>query len=172
MILIIKGTDKNNIVTNQFGKKVDRNRRGLIILFKEQGNFQVAAINYDCFSSENEDGGIYFPPELWIEVEKGNLIIHYGHGRYGFWEYIFRFQNSSFKLIGYNSSDNYGPIIIKETSINFLTKKKLIRENVGLSQNAHKNSENFKETWVEIEIGELLSLSEIKDFDELDMLSY
>lgn len=110
MILIIKGTDKNNIVTNQFGKKVDRNRRGLIILFKEQGNFQVAAINYDCFSSENEDGGIYFPPELWIEVEKGNLIIHYGHGRYGFWEYIFRFQNSSFKLIGYNSSDNYGPI--------------------------------------------------------------
>jgi len=53
-------------------------------------------------------------------------------------------------------------------SINFLTKKKLIRKNIN--QEAEKSGEEFfEETWVQIEIDELISLSEIKDFDELDI---
>jgi hypothetical protein len=32
--------------------------------------------------------------------------------------------------------------------------------------------ENFKETWSDIEIGNLIKLSEIKDFDGLGMYNY
>ena len=167
LILIIKGSNVNNIVINRFNQKVDRNRRGIIILLSKNHNYQLAVKNYDCFSSENEDGGVYFPPDLWIETEKGNLIIHYLHGRYGSWRYIFRFQNSDFKLIRYDSNKSQGPITNRETSINFLTKKKLIKENIN--ENSQGGDEIFKEMWERIEINKLLNLSEISNFDELDI---
>ncbi|GAA3520080.1 hypothetical protein GCM10022393_37900 [Aquimarina addita] len=169
-VVIIKNTDKKNRVINRFDKKVDRNRRGVIILLKKENSYHLASKNHNCFSSENEDGGVYFAPELWIDFNRGNLIIHYSHGRYGFWKYIFRFQDSAFRLIGYDSSSNHGPVINRETSINFLTKKKLIRENTN--ENAEGGDETFIETWYNIEIDSLIKLSEIKDFDEIDMYIY
>ena len=169
-VIIIKKIDENNVVTNRFDKKVDRNRRGIIVLLKNGGSYQFADKNYNCFSSENEDGGVYFAPELWIEFQRGNLIVHYGHGRYGFWRYVFRFQDSNFKLIGYDSSSNRGPIINRTTSINFLTKKKLIKENTN--EDAEGGDEIFKETWSDIKIENLIKLSEIKDFDELEIYNY
>lgn len=169
-VLIIKKVDKHNIVVNRFDKEVDRNRRGIIILFKKKNGYQLADKNYDCFSSENEDGGIYFPPQLWIEFQRGNLLVHYGHGRYGHWRYTFRYQEASFKLIGYDASSNRGPVTLSETSINFLTKKKLTRENTN--QDAEDGAEVFKETWKNIKIKKLIKLSEIKDFDDLEMYEY
>lgn len=165
-ILIIKGTNKDNIVLNGLEEKVDRNRRGIIILLKKQDGYKVITEKLDCFSSENEDGGVYFPPELIIEITKGNLCIHYAHGRYGFWRYTFRYQQSDFKLIGYDES-NGGTVITSELSINFLTKKKLLKENIN--ENAKGGEEVFKESWFKIEINSLLSLSVIKDFDDVDM---
>jgi len=169
-VLIFKGTNKKNIVINRYDKKVDRNRRGIIVLFNKNEDYKRVAINKNCFFSENEDGGVYFPPELWIKVEKGNLILNYGHGRYGYWRYIFRYQDSNFELIGYDSSSSNGSVINSEKSINFLTKKKLIRENTN--ENAKSGEEVFKETWSIIKVTELLKLSEIKSFYELDMSTY
>lgn len=169
-ILIIKKQDTNNVVINRFNEKVDRNRRGIIVLFKQENGYQLADTNYRCFSSENEDGGIYFPPQLTIEFKRGNLQLHYGHGRYGFWTYTFRYQKGSFKLIGYDSSNNYGPVINEEISINFLTKKKLTRTNTN--ENAEGSDEVFTETWSNIKIDNLIELSQIKDFDELEMYKY
>ncbi|WP_226294349.1 hypothetical protein [Aquimarina algicola] len=169
-VLITKKTDPVNIVTNRFDKKVDRNRRGIIVLFKNEKGYQIADKNYNCFSSENEDGGVYFPPELWIEIKNNKLFVHYGHGRYGYWKYTFRFQNSNFELIGYDASSNHGPIVNEITSINFLTKKKLIKENIN--DNDEGGEEKFKETWSTITIENLIKLSEIKDFDELEMYYY
>lgn len=169
-VLIIKKTDQNNIVTNQFNEKVDRNRRGIIVLFKKRKGYHLSDKNYNCFSSENEDGGVYFPPELWIEIKNQKLYIYYGHGRYGFWVYSFRFQNSNFELIGYDSSSSHGPVIISETSINFLTKKKLIK--VNTNEDSEGGDEVFKETWTPIEIENLMKLSEIKNFDQLDLYNY
>ena len=171
-IFIIKGTDKNQIITDQYSRKLDRNRRGIIVLLSKNDKYELAVRNYDCFSSENEDGGVYFPPELWLEIKNGNLCVHYGHGRYGYWEYTFRFQNSDFELIGYDQGDHRGPYIEQETSINFLTKKKLIRENTYQPKNEDDIKEVFKETWSDITIESLLKLSEITDFDELDMSKY
>lgn len=169
-VVLIKKTDTTNIVTNRFDQKVDRNRRGIIVLFKNGKEYRLADKNYDCFSSENEDGGVYFPPQLSIEIKNEKLYVHYGHGRYGFWKYTFRFQNSNFELIGFDSSSNYGPIINRETSINFLTKKKLIKENTN--ENAEGGDEIFNETWSDVEIEHVIKLSNIKDFDELEMYDY
>jgi len=169
-VLIVKGTDKENFVVNRFDKKVDRNKRGIIILFKKGNNYKLAAKNYECFLSENEDGGVYYPPELWIDFERGNLIIHFAHGRYGYWKYIFRHQDTHFKLIGYDSSNNHGPIINSETSINFLTKKKLIR--INTNENSEGGDEIFEEVWSKFSLEKLLNLSDIKTFDNLDLSIY
>lgn len=168
-VFIIKATDKSNIVTDEDRGKPDRNRRGIMVLFNRKDHYELAVKNYDCFSSENEDGGIYFAPELSVKIQRGNLYIHYGHGRYGYWQYTFRFQNSYFDLIGYDES-NGGVVINSEMSINFLTKKQQVK--VNTNENAKGSDEVFKETWKNINITRLIKLSEIKNFDELDMSLY
>jgi len=170
-IIITKKVNEDNIVMNHYDEKVDRNRRGIIVLFKNEDGYELATKNYDCFSSENEDGGVYYPPELWIETKRGNLIVHYAHGRYGVWRYTFRYNKNDFELIGYDQSDNRGSVTLRKTSINFITKRKQIIENTN--NNATTDGEEvFKETWGSIEIKKLITLSEIKDFDELDMSIY
>ena len=73
-VLIIKGTDKTKIINDEYRGKLDRNRRGIIVLFKKNDHYDLATKNYDCFSSENEDGGVYFPPELSVEIKKVNYM--------------------------------------------------------------------------------------------------
>jgi len=170
-IIITKKINEDNIVMNYYDEKVDRNKRGIIVLFKNEAGYDLAAENHDCFSSENEDGGNYFPPGLWIETERGNLIVHYGHGRYGYWRYIFRYNKNDFELIGYDQSENRGPVTQRKTSINFITKRKQIK--VNTNSNASTDGEEiFKESWEKIEISKLITFSKIKDFDELDMSIY
>jgi len=169
-LLVIKGTDKNKIVTTDFQTKADRNRRGIIVLLNKGGHYELAIKNYACFSSENEDGGIYFPPELNIQIKNGNLVVHYGHGRYGYWSYTFRLQHEDFELIGYDESDDHGPVVNSTTSINFLTKTKITRKNIR--EDAAPGGEVFKTTTEKIKINKLIRLSEIHDFDELDMSGF
>jgi len=166
IVLIVKKIDKNRIVTNFSGQRVDRNRRGIIILFKSGRGYKLATKNYNCFSSENEEGGIYFPPELWIEIKKEKLYIEFLHGRYGYLQYIFRYRHSRFELIGYDASIDDGPVVKKFISINFLTKKKLTR--INTNKNAKGGDERFKERWTRIKWNQPITLSEIKDFDKLD----
>lgn len=171
-VLLIKGTDKGAYEKNEFGELVDRNRRGIIVLFKKDNQYQMVLKNLNCFSSENEDGGVYYAPELSLEINKGNLYIHYAHGRYGYWKYTFRYRNSDFYLIGYDSSEG-GEVVEKETSINFLSKKK--QEKVNTNESAEGGDEEFRETWTNITVTKLLKLRDIKDFEnfeELDMLKY
>jgi hypothetical protein len=164
-VFVIKGTDKSNFVHDEQRGELDRNRRGIIVILKNENKYNLIAENLDCFSSENEDDGVYFAPELDVSITKGKLDISYSHGRYGFWSYTFRFQHSKLELIGYDSSENRGPVIERVTSINFSTKKMLIKENKNF--NAEGGDEQFKETWTKIRRDKLIDLEEIKDFDEL-----
>lgn len=145
--------------------EVDRNRRGLVVLFETQGNYTNVLTNTGCFSSDNEDGGLYFAPELYIFIEKGNLYVHYSHGRYGFWKYTFRYQNEDLELIGFDTIDSFGPITESETSYNFSTKRKLTRTNVG--EREEMAEEVFEEKWEDINVDHLIRLSKVEDFDEL-----
>lgn len=167
VVLIIKGTDKDMLLPNQWDTDiVDKNRRGIIVLFKKGASYEVAVKNYSCFSSDNEDGGVYYAPELYFEIKNSILYINYAHGRYGGWGYVFRYQNSDMELIGYNSHSNRGPIALSEVSINFSTKKRLDRENVN-AERGEEVEEKFVDTWSTITTSELHKLSKIKEFDEL-----
>jgi len=164
-VLLVKGTDKGAFEKNEYGELVDRNRRGLIVLFKKDNQYEQVLKNLNCFSSENEDGGVYYAPELSLEIGKGNLYVNYAHGRYGYWKYTFRYRKGDFYLIGYDNSEG-GAAVEKETSINFLSKKKQVKENVN--ENAQGGDEVFKETWTNITVNKLLKLREIKDFENFE----
>jgi len=166
-ILIIKKTDPDKIITDESRGKLDRNRRGLIVLFKKNEGYEPAAKNETCFSSENEDGGVYYAPELDVYAEKDKLFIHYAHGRYGYRTYTFRYGQSDFELIGYDESSNTGPRVNSTTSINFLTGKQLDRTNVN--EGAESGDEVFEDTWRKLKTTKLMTLSEIKDFDDLEV---
>ncbi|WP_312767929.1 hypothetical protein [Epilithonimonas sp.] len=168
LVLMIKGTDKSKVIQHETRGELDRNRRGIIVLFNKGTNYELAVKNNSCFSSENEEGGVYYAPELDVSIEKGNLIVHYAHGRYGYWSYTFRHQDQDFELIGYDASYNRGPVTQYETSINFLTKKKLTRDNLNKDDDGDNYVENFKDTWEKLPAKKLIKLSEIKDFDELN----
>lgn len=169
-ILIIKDTNKANFVKDESRGKLDRNRRGIIIALKNNDRYELALENRDCFSSENEDGGVYFPPELDVSVKKGNLFVNYAHGRYGYWAYNFRYQNFDFEMIGYDSHSNRGPVTESSVSINLMTKKMLIKENVN--QNAeNEGDEKFKETWKKFTLSKPIKLREIANFDDFDVTS-
>ena len=101
VVLMIKGTEESKWVDDENRGRLDRNRRGLIILFKRMNGYEQILRNDTCFSSENEDGGIYDAPELELYIIKNTLHIYFAHGRYGCWNYIFRYQNNDFELIGY-----------------------------------------------------------------------
>jgi len=164
-VLIIKGTDKSKVITDEYRGELDRNRRGIIVLLNKKGDYELFTKNESCFSSENEDGGAYYAPELEVEITKGKLFISYAYGRYGYWQYMFRLQDNDLALIGYDASSNNGPVVNVETSINFLTRKKIT--NVNTNDEADSGEEVFKKTETKIARTKLLKLSGIKDFDEL-----
>jgi len=169
-VLIIKGTDKNRFEHDENRGELDRNRRGIMIFFNDGDNYKLELENRSCFASENEDGGVYFAPELSVKLERGNLYIRYDHGRYGWWRYTFRYRNSEFELIGYDASEPRGPynaIVGKEVSINFSTKRMLTK--ININENDEGGDEKFQESWKSIAIGNLIKLSEISDFDELQV---
>ena len=165
LVLIVKGTDAKQWVEHEYQGKLDRNRRGILVLLNENGAYKKVVQNLNAFSSENEEGGVYFPPELSVEINKNKLFIHYGHGRYGWWSYSFRLENNDMRLIGYENSSNFGPYVSSETSINLLTGKKLYRKNMN---EVGDEDPRFKETWSKVNFAPIY-LSKIKDFDELMM---
>ncbi len=165
VVLLVKASDPDEVVTNGRGERVDRNRRGLVIAFRDRDRdgYQLVLKNPTLLSSENEEGGVYFPPELSVGVEKGALVLHYSHGRYGYWQYKFRYQQGQFVLIGYDRSEHRGPVIESVTSINFSTGKKLNK--VNTNRGAQGGEERFVEQWSRIVVPKPIDLADISDLD-------
>ena len=164
-LFVVKGTDKAAVIQDEQRGTLDRNRRGIIIALRHDDHFDLVVKNLQCFSSENEDGGVYFAPELSVDIVKGNLEIGYGYGRYGFWSYKFRFQHAKFELIGYDRSEDRGPVVESTVSINFSTRKMLTQENTN--PHAEGGDEVFKDTWTTIRRDRYIDLQQVQDFDEL-----
>lgn len=165
-VLVIKNTDKSAILNHAFKGTLDTNRRGIVVLFDKGTHYEIASSNYNCFSSDNESGDDYTPPDLVIEIKNNELYISYAYGKYGYWKYTFRYQNGDFELIGYDASYNLGAVVMREVSVNFSTKKKLIR--VNSNESAEPGKEVFKDTWSKISNSKLLRLSKIDDFSKLE----
>ncbi len=163
VVFLVKASDPADIVANKFGERVDRNPRGLVIAFRDHDRYRLAVKNPTCFSSEHEDGGVYYAPELSISVERGSLVLHYSHGRYGYWRYTFRYQQGDFALIGYDRSEDHGPVVETFTSINLSTGKKL--KKVNINSQVPDADERFVEHWSRIVVPRPIRLSEVASFD-------
>jgi hypothetical protein len=170
VVLLIKATDSSKVIQDEDRGTLDRNRRGLLVLLGKKDAYEPIIKNYDCFSSENEDGGVYFAPELSLTIEEGLLQVHYAHGRYGYWQYSFRYQASDLALIGYEAGENRGSVVQRIVQLDFMNKKKLVRDNLNKDQD--ESEEVFVDSTQDIALDKLLRLSEIKDFDALDMSGY
>ena len=72
-VIITKQTKKSAFETDEIRGELDLNRRGIVIAFKEGDYYNTVLTIPDCFSSENEDGGVYFAPELSVEIKRGNI---------------------------------------------------------------------------------------------------
>jgi len=163
-VYVIKDTRVSNLVGDE---KIDRNRRGLVIVFNQSDGYKLAALNPEIFSSENEDGGNYYPPELSLDIKGGNLLIEYRHGRYGYWRYNFQYRKTNFQLIGYDAVFRNGPIIQETVSINFLTEKMRIEKNT--TPNAEAGDEKFSELWEDFSYSKAILLENIDDIDQLNV---
>lgn len=138
--IVIENTNPKNIIANEEGRMggdtLNINPRMLIVLFKNSNNnYSLAAKNTAFIPTQNDTVSTCladpFQDSEGIFIEKGLLKINY---RYfyscGGWEitdndYIFRFQNQKFELIGYNSySMHRASGAENASSINFSTLKK------------------------------------------------
>lgn len=102
-MVIVKGTKEENFVECEWQEDslIDRNPRGYVLVMNRDDQYVVTSYNYECFPSENEDGGVYFPPELYIEYYHRThvLDVTYSHGRYGSWSFYFKYRDGDFVLV-------------------------------------------------------------------------
>ena len=64
-------------------------------------------------------------------------------------------------LIGYDSDEAYGPILLRSVSINLLTKKLLLKENT----NPHYRPEKIISKWSNFALKKPITLEDLTDFD-------
>jgi len=89
---------------------VNKNRRGVVILLSNGDKYEAVVTKRDIFESPNEDGGVYYPPELAVEIKDSELKFFYSYGKYGYWEYVFALDGKDFRLVKYLSNVNNGPV--------------------------------------------------------------
>ncbi len=167
-VLIVQAIDKKKFHLDKYRGKLNLNRKGLIILLKKGNLYEKVLENTECFASEDEYTGAYIPPEFEIKINKGNLSINYGQGANGFWNYTFRYTNSIFELIGYDtgykSETEFECVVFDEESINLLTAKRQIKKVISVDKDC---KETYKESWKEIRIIKKIKLQTVKDFEEI-----
>lgn len=166
VVLVVKATARTGHVFDEWHGWQDRNRRGLIIAFREGDRFRKVLENRKCFSSENEDGGLDFPPELSVKIKGGSLLMHYEYFRYGHWTYKFQFRNNDFEMIGYDAAAHQGPTLLSELSVNFLTNQVRVRWNIAPPGD---EKERLQETWAKLPLPRPPKLKAVQDFDELQI---
>jgi hypothetical protein len=175
--------------------KQNAGRIGIIIAFNNGGNYEVVLENRNSFSYDGDN----FETEisngvLNIKMEDGTSIdieaaikngvlnikrdvAHCGAycGSGEDYSYKFRYQNSDFEMIGYDS-DLWGrecaacDVGSSNTSINLLGKKMQTKETVTSANDGKTKS--FNEKWDEITIKEPLKLRNIDNFNKFNIMNY
>lgn len=164
-VLLVKATLPDAWRFDHEGQQLDTNRRGMVVLLNQQGQYQPLTQNLGGLSSANLDGGVYFAPELSLSIAKGQLHLDYAHGRYGYWRYRFALSGQDLRLIGYDRAQYRGPVLEQDVSINFWTGQKRVRENLNRDQGDAAAS-RFNERWSKIQVVPIY-FSQIRDFDAL-----
>lgn len=172
VVMIIQGTDKKKIVRNEeMGKDtLDLNPRMLLVLFKQaDSSYRMAAKNTAFMPTpDNLDNPCVSDPldeTDALTVKKGVFTFckHYWSscGSYGTSteDYVFRYQNGKFELIGYTSENmdrSSGEMI--DYSVNFSTRKTVLKTGENMF---YDTKEKPKTVQTSFTIRELLNLETI-----------
>ena len=171
LALIIENTSPENIVKNDSlgSPELNLNPRRLLVLLKKPQAYQLAASN-DFLPSEGDAESPCLAAPLAegeaLAIKNGLLKIglHYWLSC-GSWYvtnhlYTFRYQDQSFKLIGYDSNDFHRASgDITERSINFLTGK--VKSTSGKNEFA-ESQQPVKTQWAKLKNKYLLKLEQVK----------
>ncbi|MEN9337677.1 MAG: hypothetical protein RLZZ500_2664 [Bacteroidota bacterium] len=166
-VLLVKGTQKEAIITLENGTTVDQNRRGILVFFKRKNEYLNVVRNYDCLPSNVPELGVYYAPTVATYVSKNNLYIYYNHGRFGFWKYTFRYLKNGFELIGYDAKETNGSVVNREVSINFMNNKRFVRRNT--IETSERGTEQFEDRWSPYYPKKKYYLHTLKNLDGLDL---
>ena len=140
---------------------VNKNRRGIVILLSNGDKYEAVVTKRDIFESPNEDGGVYYPPELAVEIKNSELKFLYGHGRYGYWEYVFVLDGKDFKLVRYFSSDNNGPVPEYIVQMDFINHR--LEKSANLLYQGNEEYKRYEEC-----IEKYRSLNDAEEDDDYD----
>ena len=180
-IIVIEKEDKKNIKKNDgLGPDyLNLNPRILLILFKQKdGTYTLVSKNdKDFISSPNsEDEPTLEDTFNGISIKNNTLIINFNYfysaGSWGTSKtnYIFRYQNNRFELIGFSKSSfmrNSGEE--EEVSVNFSTNK--IKTTTG-GNVFEGNVNNPKSKWKTVNFKRKYTLDEMSDSVMSEILEY
>ena len=180
-IIVIEKEDKKNIKKNDgLGPDyLNLNPRILLILFKQKdGTYTLVSKNdKDFISSPNsEDEPTLEDTFNGISIKNNTLIINFNYfysaGSWGTSKtnYIFRYQNNRFELIGFSESSfmrNSGEE--EEVSVNFSTNK--IKTTTG-GNVFEGNVNNPKSKWKTVNFKRKYTLDEMSDSVMSEILEY
>jgi len=133
-VLVLQKQDKANIIPNDsMGlPDLDTNPRMLKVLFKQAGGYKTAVENTTLIPPESDkDNGCLADPLSDVSINKGRLKVHFEwfYSCGSWWmshsDYLFRYQNDRFLLIGYSHYEYHRASgEINEYSDNYLTGKR------------------------------------------------
>lgn len=150
----------------------NESRRGIVIAFNRGERYETALENSNIFSYDKDE--VQYTPYVDVAVKKGVLWIRIeerfgGGANFHIRTHKFRFQNSDFELIGYDSDAKAG-LDIGEISVNILTNK-MKRKGYRLSDSDGDNS-NEHEQWSDVVIGRTIPLRGITNLYAFDFMDY
>ena len=133
-VLVLQKQDKANIIPNDsmVQTELDTNPRMLKVLFKQADGYKTAVENTTLIPPESDkDNGCLADPLSDVSINKGRLKVHFEwfYSCGSWWmshsDYLFRYQNDRFLLIGYSHYEYHRASgEINEYSDNYLTGKR------------------------------------------------
>ena len=152
--LIVEQENPNNISITEYNDTLNTNPRALLVLFKqENGTYKLAAKNDKGFIEPPKENSSLLDPlgEGDINIKNNTLRLNFQYFfSAGSWyitnvEYVFRYQNSHFELIGVETN-SFHRATGEETIVSFNLSTNKLETNMGGNVFEEKENNPKKET--------------------------
>ncbi|MEB3013822.1 hypothetical protein [Capnocytophaga gingivalis] len=152
--LIVEQENPNNISITEYNDTLNTNPRALLVLFKqENGTYKLAAKNDKGFIEPPKENSSLLDPlgEGDINIKNNTLRLKFQYFfSAGSWyitnvEYVFRYQNSHFELIGVETN-SFHRATGEETIVSFNLSTNKLETNMGGNVFEEKENNPKKET--------------------------
>lgn len=170
IVLVIQDTDPDNFIKNEYmgADTLDVNPRILLVLFREQDGYRLAAQNRSFIPPASDTGSSCLEDPLAssdaLQIDKGLLKVHFQYWySCGSWytsqyDYLFRWQEGHFALIGFDSRELHRASgEMNDYSINFSTRKMSHTSGGNMFDETMKP----KESWKSIRLPALKTLEQL-----------